>query len=199
MAHPLTLTLSPEAGERGLFRLTLRLGESWGEGAFPRVDAQSCYDFWYVPSFETFSQEVPLRRNRVRRVCVTNLPSLGNRLQKISRLWRWSQLYHEKARHPSQSLLDMPLRKLRERTHDLTYEIVHSVARSIEQALSASRSDLRLSRARAQAAGEFVRAIQFPIANTFSAATGRSSPRLPGPSSVQTEAASPPRVDCCTP
>ena len=59
VAHPLTLTLSPEAGERGLFRLPLPLGEGWGEGAFPRIDAQSCYDFWCVPSFETFSETSP--------------------------------------------------------------------------------------------------------------------------------------------
>ena len=56
VAHPLTLTLSPEAVERGFFQLPLPLGEGWGEGAFPRIDAQSCYDFWCVPSFETFSQ-----------------------------------------------------------------------------------------------------------------------------------------------
>ena len=39
----------------------LPLGESWGEGAFPRSDAQSCYVFWCVPSFETVSP-VPLAR-----------------------------------------------------------------------------------------------------------------------------------------
>ena len=55
VAHPLTLTLSPEAEERGFFRLPLPLGEGWGEGAFPRIDAQSCYDVWCVPSFETLS------------------------------------------------------------------------------------------------------------------------------------------------
>jgi hypothetical protein len=58
VAYPLTLTLSPEAGERGFFRLPLSLGEGWGEGAFPRMDAQSCYDFWCVPSFETFSERL---------------------------------------------------------------------------------------------------------------------------------------------
>ena len=55
---PLTLTLSPEAGERGFFRLPLPLGEGWGEGAFPRIDAQSCYDFGRVPSLETFSESL---------------------------------------------------------------------------------------------------------------------------------------------
>ena len=59
VAHPLTLTLSPEAGQRGFFRLPLPLGEGWGEGAFPRIDAQSCYDVWRVPSFETFSKACP--------------------------------------------------------------------------------------------------------------------------------------------
>ena len=56
VARPLTLTLSTEAGERGLFPLPLLLGEGWGEDAFPRIDAQSCYEFWCVPSFETFSK-----------------------------------------------------------------------------------------------------------------------------------------------
>ena len=56
---PPHLTLTPEAGERGFFRLPLPLGEGWGEGAFPRIDAQSCYDFWCVPSFETVSFCVP--------------------------------------------------------------------------------------------------------------------------------------------
>jgi len=51
VAHPLTLTLSPEAGERGFFRLPLRLGEGWGEGAFPRIDARSCYDVLVCPEF----------------------------------------------------------------------------------------------------------------------------------------------------
>ena len=55
VAHPLILTLSPEAEERGFFLLPLTLGEGWGEGAFPRIDAQSCYDVWCVPSFETLS------------------------------------------------------------------------------------------------------------------------------------------------
>ena len=58
VAPPLTLTLSPEAGERGFFRLPLPLEEGWGEGAFPRIDAQSCYDVWCVPSFETFSESL---------------------------------------------------------------------------------------------------------------------------------------------
>ena len=62
VAHPLTLTLSPEAGERGFFRLPLPLGEGWGEGAFSCIDAQSCYDFLYVPSSETFSFAFPLIR-----------------------------------------------------------------------------------------------------------------------------------------
>ena len=59
VAHPLTLTLYPEAGERGFLRLHLPLGEGWGEGAFPRIDAQSCYDVRCVPSFETFSTILP--------------------------------------------------------------------------------------------------------------------------------------------
>ena len=35
--------------------LPLPTYKGWGEGAFPRINAQSCYDFWCVPSFETFS------------------------------------------------------------------------------------------------------------------------------------------------
>ena len=31
-------------------------GEGWGEGAFPDINAQSCYDFRCVPSFETVSE-----------------------------------------------------------------------------------------------------------------------------------------------
>ncbi|MEW6140122.1 MAG: hypothetical protein AB1733_18005, partial [Thermodesulfobacteriota bacterium] len=50
-------------GERGFFRLPLPLGEGWGEGAFPRIDAQSCYDCWCVPSFETFSKARPYSAN----------------------------------------------------------------------------------------------------------------------------------------
>ncbi|MEW6140485.1 MAG: hypothetical protein AB1733_19870, partial [Thermodesulfobacteriota bacterium] len=57
------LTLSPEAGERGFFQLPLPLGEGWGEGAFPHIDAQSCYDFWCVPSFETVSESLPYNGN----------------------------------------------------------------------------------------------------------------------------------------
>ena len=59
VAHPLTLTLSPEAGERGFFRLPLPLGEGLGEGAFSRSDAQSCHDVSCVPSFETVSFFLP--------------------------------------------------------------------------------------------------------------------------------------------
>ena len=33
--------------------------KGWGEGAFPHIDAQSCYEVWGVPSFETFSLWVP--------------------------------------------------------------------------------------------------------------------------------------------
>jgi len=58
VAHHLTLSLSPEAEERGFFRLPLPLGEGWGEGAFPRIDAHSCYDVWCVTSFETFSESL---------------------------------------------------------------------------------------------------------------------------------------------
>ena len=75
VAHPLTLTLSPQAGERGFFRLPLPLGEGWGEGAFLRIDDQSCYDFWCVPSFETFSSNLPFRK----RAEATSQPHLGKR------------------------------------------------------------------------------------------------------------------------
>ena len=59
VAHPLTLTLFPEAGERAFLRLPFPLGAGWGEGAFPRIDAQSCYDVRCVPSFETVSSNPP--------------------------------------------------------------------------------------------------------------------------------------------
>ena len=59
VAHLVTLTLSPEAGERGLLLLPVPLGEGWGEGAFPRIDAQSCYDVRCVPSFEILSKVSP--------------------------------------------------------------------------------------------------------------------------------------------
>jgi len=64
VAQPLTLTLAPEAGERGFYRLPLPLGQGWVEGAFPRIDAQSCYDVWRVPSFETFPEEYPSPSDR---------------------------------------------------------------------------------------------------------------------------------------
>ncbi len=56
---PLTLTLSPEAGERGLILLPLPVGPGWGEGAFPHIAALSCYDYPYASSFETVSDARP--------------------------------------------------------------------------------------------------------------------------------------------
>ena len=50
----------PKRGEMGFFRLTLPLG-GWGRGAFPRIGTQSCYDFWSIPSLETFSNGLPSR------------------------------------------------------------------------------------------------------------------------------------------
>ena len=47
-----TLSFRAVASPRSLWK-------GWGEGAFPRIDAQSCYDVWCVLSFETFSKTRP--------------------------------------------------------------------------------------------------------------------------------------------
>ena len=58
--HPAPL---PRTRGRGFFRLPFPLAEGWGEGAFPRIDAKSCYDVWCVPSFETVSHARPTGRS----------------------------------------------------------------------------------------------------------------------------------------
>jgi hypothetical protein len=83
---PLTLTLAPEAAERGLFRPPLPLGEGWGEGAFPRIDAQSCYLFWCVPSFETLSSNLPFTEHR----CPRRGSSRMQWMPSCSARYRWA-------------------------------------------------------------------------------------------------------------
>ena len=49
----------PRSGGEGVPPAPSPSGRGLGEGAFPRIDAQSCYDVLCVPSFETLSETRP--------------------------------------------------------------------------------------------------------------------------------------------
>ena len=59
VAHPFTLTLSPEAGERGFFWLPLPLGEGGVRVPFHASTLNRATILWCVPSFERVSDARP--------------------------------------------------------------------------------------------------------------------------------------------
>ncbi|MEW6140885.1 MAG: hypothetical protein AB1733_21905, partial [Thermodesulfobacteriota bacterium] len=66
--------------------LPLPLGEGWGEGAFPRIDAKSCYAVWCVPAFETLSETLPYRYCSGTPTTKTNAPCHGGVVRAVSNL-----------------------------------------------------------------------------------------------------------------